>query len=68
MNEKIITTKLKAERIRRGWSQQVLGYLAGVGMSDISRFERGQAKPYPTQAAKLAQVLGLQPSELQEKV
>jgi ribosome-binding protein aMBF1 (putative translation factor) len=58
--------KMRAERMKRGWSQQCLGYLAKVGASDISRIETGQTKPYPVQAERIAKVLGLQPTELQE--
>jgi transcriptional regulator with XRE-family HTH domain len=56
--------KLRQERVRRGWSQQTLGYRARVGASEISRFEHGRAIPYPVQAKRLAKVLGLRPDEL----
>ena len=56
--------KLKIERLRRGWTQQDLGYHARIAGTDISRIERGWMKPYPSQAARLAEVLGLDPREL----
>jgi transcriptional regulator with XRE-family HTH domain len=59
-------SKLKRERIRRGWSQQTLGFHAGVGASEISRFEHGRAIPYRGQAERLAKVLELRTEELLE--
>ena len=58
-------TILKTEREKRGWSQQQLGVLAGVGASDVQRIETRRMVPYPTQAEKLAKVLGVRPDELQ---
>jgi transcriptional regulator with XRE-family HTH domain len=58
-------TRLQDERHRRGWSQTELAARAGkLAPSDISRYERGYARPYPAQAARLAQVLELSPDEL----
>ena len=61
------TTRLQRERLRRGLSQTALAAKAGrLSGSDISRFENSYARPYPAQAERLAQVLGLQPDELLE--
>jgi len=60
--------KLKAERIRKGWTQLDLACHARVQPAEISRFERGQAKPYQGQATRLAEVLGLAKDELLEQV
>jgi len=55
-------TKLQRERLSRGMSQTALAAAAGkMGASDISR---GYGRPYPAQAERLAQVLGLPASEL----
>ena len=60
-------TKLQAERTRRGLSQTALAAAAQrLSASDISRFENRYGRPYPGQAARLARVLGLNPSELLE--
>ena len=59
-------TKMRAERRRRGWNQQTLGYHANVSMADISRIENARLIPYPAQAERLAKVLELQPEELQQ--
>jgi transcriptional regulator with XRE-family HTH domain len=61
-------TKLEAERRARGLSQTALAAAAGkLSTSDISRFERGYGKPYPSQAQRLAQVLGLRPEALMDR-
>jgi transcriptional regulator with XRE-family HTH domain len=59
-------TKLRMERLRRRWSQQTLGFHAGVAAADISKIENGWLVPYPAQAERLARVLGLTVQELQE--
>jgi len=56
--------RLRVERLKRRWSQQRLGFLASVANSDISRFESGVLRPYPSQAQRLAEVLGIAPDEL----
>jgi transcriptional regulator with XRE-family HTH domain len=60
--------RLKAERLKRGWSQQDLGFRARVSVSDICRIERGWMRPYPGHAERLAAVLGLTPEQLLERV
>ena len=59
-------TKVKSERLRKGWFQQTLGFHAGVAASDVSRIENGRMIPYACQAERLAKVLGLRTEELQE--
>ena len=60
--------KIKAERLRRGWNQQTLGYRARTQAADVSRIENGRMVPYPAQAKRLARVLGLIPDELLDEV
>ena len=61
-------TKMQIERQRRGLSQTALAAAAQkLSASDISRFERGYGRPYPAQALRLAQALGLRPEELLER-
>ena len=59
-------TKLEARRHERQWNQTTLAYMARTTQSDISAFENGWRKPYPAQAKRLAEVLGLTPDELTE--
>jgi transcriptional regulator with XRE-family HTH domain len=60
-------TKMQFERLRRRWSQTDLaGQAKKLSSSDISRFERGYGRPYPSQAKRLGKALGLSPSELLE--
>lgn len=51
--------RMKAARLARGWSQQRLAVEAGVGYADICRAERGLFRLYPTQAERIARVLGI---------
>ena len=60
--------RLKAERLKRGWSQQDLAFHARMASADISRLERGWARPYPTQARRLAETLGIPEEELLQEV
>lgn len=66
--KRVTATRMRAERIRRGWSQTDLAFFARLTAPDISRFESGQMKPYPAQAARLSKVLGIDPGKLQECV
>jgi len=58
--------RLKAERMRRGWTPQDLAYHARMAAADVSRIESGRLKPYPSQLARLARVLGISPEELMQ--
>ena len=49
--------RVKAERLRRRWSQVHLAYWSGLSVADISRIETGRLRPYPGQLAKLASAL-----------
>jgi transcriptional regulator with XRE-family HTH domain len=60
--------RLKAERLKRGWSQGKLAYRAKMAGSDVCRLERGYGFPYPAQARRLAAVLGLNVAELMAPV
>jgi transcriptional regulator with XRE-family HTH domain len=60
--------RLKAERLKKGWSQQDLGFYARISAAEVSRFENGWSKPYPAQAARLAATLGLTPDQLLDRV
>ena len=61
-------TRLQAERQKRGMSQTAIAAAAGrLSASDISKFERGFARPYPAQAQRLAAALDLAPDQLLER-
>ena len=61
-------TRLKSERLKRGWSLQALGYRAGIQAGEVSKIERCLAVPYPKQLKSLAKVLGIAEAELLEEV
>ena len=66
-NKKIL--QIKAERIKRGWTQSELAFFAGVNAADVSRIEAGRmSNPYPNHAQRLARVLGIAPEELTKEV
>jgi transcriptional regulator with XRE-family HTH domain len=60
--------KVRAERLRRRWSQTVLGARAGMSASDISRIETGRLLPYPRQISRLARALKLDPAQVLDRV
>ena len=60
-----IVTRMKAERLRRHWTQTDLAYHSRMSSSDISRIENGLLVPYPGYAERLAKALGLSLEELQ---
>ena len=51
--------RVKAERLRRNWTQTDLGYHARITPAEISRIETGRLRPYPGQAERLARVLDI---------
>ena len=60
--------RIKAERIKRNWSQVDLAFHARMTPSDISRIETRRMVPYPAHAERLARVLGIGTAELLEDV
>jgi transcriptional regulator with XRE-family HTH domain len=61
-------TRLRAERLKRKWTQTYLAYHARLAVSDISKIETGRTIPYPLQLERLARVLNIEPDKLMEKV
>lgn len=59
---------MRKERLKKGLTQQDLGYLSRVSAPDISKIETLRMKPYDLHAKKIARVLNLDPRELQELV
>jgi transcriptional regulator with XRE-family HTH domain len=51
-------------RVRRAMTQTQLAEKAGVGINTIVRIERNQTEPRPPTIRKLADALGVDPSEL----
>ncbi len=62
------STKLRAKRLRLGWTQQDLAFFARMSVADVSRIETGRMKPYPSQVNRLARILRLDPEELLDEV
>lgn len=60
----MLITRVRHERLRRGWSQTALSFHAKVATPDVSRIETGRLRPTSKQAEKLAAALGLDPATL----
>ncbi len=56
--------KVKRLRDERALTQEELAYKAGLTVAALSRIERNNAEPRPTTRRKLAEALGVDPSEL----
>jgi transcriptional regulator with XRE-family HTH domain len=50
---------MKAERLRRKWTQTELAARCGLSTSDVSRIETGRLRPYPVQVSRIARALRL---------
>jgi transcriptional regulator with XRE-family HTH domain len=61
-------TNLRAERERRGLTQERLAELADLHMTDVGRIERAERDPGVRTVAKLAAGLGIPASRLFEGV
>ena len=57
----IIGSRLKEERLKRGYSQEQLGTLVGVSKVSISNYERGLEQPKMKRLQKLIDVLEISP-------
>ena len=58
--------KVKRLRDKRALTQEELAEKAGLTVAALSRIERNNAEPRPTTRRKLAEALGVNPSELLE--
>ena len=58
----------QAERRKREWRQEDVGFDARLAGADISRIDSGRMKPSHSQVARLSAVLGLRPEAWLEHV
>jgi transcriptional regulator with XRE-family HTH domain len=62
-------TRMKFERLRRGWNQTTLAFLADhMNAADVSRIETGRLQPYPSQLEKLSKALDVAPDQLLQEI
>jgi transcriptional regulator with XRE-family HTH domain len=59
-------TRLRDVRQRRALTQQQLAERAGVNRVTIARIESGKDEPFPTTVRKVADALGVEPSDLMD--
>jgi transcriptional regulator with XRE-family HTH domain len=62
-----IGDRLKNLRIRRALTQQELADRAGISTNALNRIELNKAEPHMSTLRKLAQALGVDPTELIEE-
>jgi transcriptional regulator with XRE-family HTH domain len=55
--------RLTHERVQRAWTKARLARRARLDQALVSKFESGQAKPYPRELRRLATALGLPATE-----
>ncbi|QIF80347.1 helix-turn-helix domain-containing protein [Brevundimonas sp. 'scallop'] len=61
--EKIVGANIRRIRKERGLSQEMLAGEAGLAMRHLGRIERGEGNPTVAILGKLAEVLGVHPTE-----
>ena len=64
----VLADNMRAERHKRGMSQEALAHASGVHSSEISRIERGAREPRLSTLVSLARALRITPSELLTRV
>ena len=56
--------KLHAILLERGWNQSEMARRAGIGRDAISTYVRGRSLPEPATLKRMAEALGMEPTEL----
>ena len=62
--QSLVGVKLRGLREKKGWSQEELGFKAGLHRNYVGGIERGERNVGVVNIAKLAQALGIRPREL----
>jgi transcriptional regulator with XRE-family HTH domain len=57
---------LRELRQQRGLTQEAVALLGGIDTAQVSRIERGLAKPRPTTVVRLARGLGIRVATMEE--
>jgi transcriptional regulator with XRE-family HTH domain len=60
--------RLRAERLKRGWSQTQVSMRTGIATPDVSAVERGRRYPHPGWRRRLAAAFQIPESELFSEV
>ena len=64
MADRTIGTVLRALRVKKGLSQEQLGFKAGLHRTYVSQLERGLKSPSLNSLGKIAKVLGVKASKI----
>lgn len=62
----IVGDNIRAERSRRGWSQEQLARETGFGTTQIARMERGESDTGISKHVRVAWALGISPAVLMQ--
>lgn len=57
-------TRLRAERMRRGWTLTYVTQLTGISSADLSQLEWGKRFPFAGWQHRLAKAFGCKPEDL----
>lgn len=60
----LVGQRVRALRIKRGWSQEELGFESGLHRNYIGGIERGERNVAVVNLARLAKALGVRPRDL----
>ena len=67
MKVSVIGLVVRQCRLERGWTLEVLSSFAGIDTSHLAKIERGEFIPHIDTFIKIAEALGMRPSQLMKK-
>lgn len=62
--KRLVGERVRALRVRRGWSQEQLGFKSGLHRNYIGGIERGERNVAVVNIGRLAKALGVRPHDL----
>lgn len=62
--KRLVGQRVRALRMRRGWSQEQLGFKSGLHRNYVGGIERGERNVAIVNIARLAKAFGVRPRDL----
>ncbi len=62
--KQVVGQRIRALRMKRGWSQEELGFESGLHRNYVGGIERGERNVAVVNLARLAKALGVRPRDL----